>query len=203
MTCRYLNGSHRPAGNSSPKTSDSTACRGCPPPRPRDRRRSQRPRPALHCSLGPSPTPQKRDALRISNDFNFCLGPSVGSSPEPLTPHDRELPGPSASDPITGPSPLLRAGPPLCPASVLSHSQPPLLVVLPLAAKNTGRLYRSDRFSCSMPAPATSSRHPYTRHRRGHIQPTPRLRTHRGEPLSQDHTSLQDTRGCRKLGRGR
>ena len=27
-----------------------------------------------------------------------------------------------------------------------------------------------------MPAPATSSRHPYTAHRRGHIQPAPRLR---------------------------
>ena len=74
-------------GNSSPKTSDSTACRGCPPPWPRNRRCSQRPRPALHCSLGPSPTPQTRDAFRIPNDFNFfCLGRSVGSSPEPLTP---------------------------------------------------------------------------------------------------------------------
>ena len=62
MILRYLNGSHRPGGNSSPKTSDSTACRGCPPRRPRNRRCSQRPRPALHCSLGPSPTPQKRDA---------------------------------------------------------------------------------------------------------------------------------------------
>ena len=72
-------------GNSSPRTSDSTACRGCPPLWPRNRRRSQRPRPALHCSLGPSPTPRKRDAFRISNDFNFCFGRSVGSSPEPLT----------------------------------------------------------------------------------------------------------------------
>ena len=73
-------------GNSSPKTSDSTACRGCPPRRLRNRRHSQRPRPALHCSLGPSPTPRTRDAFRISNDFNLCFGPSVGSSPEPLTP---------------------------------------------------------------------------------------------------------------------
>ena len=38
-----------------------------------------------------------------------------------------------------------------------------------------------------MPAPATSSRHLYTGHHRGHIQPTPRLRTHRSEPSSRDH----------------
>ena len=41
-----------------------------------------------------------------------------------------------------------------------------------------------------MPAPATSSRHLYTGHRRGHIQAAPRLRTHRGEPLSQDHPQI-------------
>ena len=41
-----------------------------------------------------------------------------------------------------------------------------------------------------MPAPATSSRHLYTEHHRGHIQPTPRLRAHRGEPLSQDHPQI-------------
>ena len=41
-----------------------------------------------------------------------------------------------------------------------------------------------------MPAPATSSRHPYTGHRRGHTQPTPRLRAHRGGPSSQDHPQI-------------
>ena len=41
-----------------------------------------------------------------------------------------------------------------------------------------------------MPAPATSSRHLYTGHRRGHIQPAPRLRAHRSEPLSQDHPQI-------------
>ena len=41
-----------------------------------------------------------------------------------------------------------------------------------------------------MPAPATSSRHLYTKHRRGHIQPAPRLRTHRSEPLSRDHPQI-------------
>ena len=38
--------------------------------------------------------------------------------------------------------------------------------------------YRGDRFSCSMPAPATSSRHLYTGHRQGSTQPAPWLRTH-------------------------
>ena len=100
------------------------------------------------------------------------------SAPPPRGCSKRRTARPLRSDP-TGPSPLLRAGPPLCPASVLSHSQCLLLVVLPLAASNAGRLYRGDRFSCSMPAPATSSRHLYTGHRRGHIQAAPRLRAHR------------------------
>ena len=41
-----------------------------------------------------------------------------------------------------------------------------------------------------MPAPATSSRHLYTGHRRGHIQPAPRLRAHRSGPLSRDHPQI-------------
>ena len=41
-----------------------------------------------------------------------------------------------------------------------------------------------------MPAPATSSRHPYTGHHRGHIQPAPRLRAHRSEPSSRDHPQI-------------
>ena len=41
-----------------------------------------------------------------------------------------------------------------------------------------------------MPAPAMSSRHLYTEHRRGHIQPAPRLRAHQGEPLSRDHPQI-------------
>ena len=60
----------------------------------------------------------------------------------------------------------------------------------PSRGQQPGRLYRGDRFSCSMPAPATSSRHLYTEHRRGHIQPTPRLRAHRSEPLSRDHPQI-------------
>ena len=41
-----------------------------------------------------------------------------------------------------------------------------------------------------MPAPATSSRHLYTEHRRGHIQAAPRLRAHRSGPLSRDHPQI-------------
>ena len=41
-----------------------------------------------------------------------------------------------------------------------------------------------------MPAPAMSSRHLYTGHRRGHIQAAPRLRAHRGGPLSRDHPQI-------------
>jgi hypothetical protein len=58
----------------------------------------------------------------------------------------------------------------------------PPLGVLPLATRgptspiSTGRRYRGDRFSCSMPAPATSSRHLYTGHRQGNTQAAPWLR---------------------------
>jgi hypothetical protein len=45
----------------------------------------------------------------------------------------------------------------------------------PPAPISTGRRYRDDRFSCSMPAPATSSRHLYTGHHQGHEQAAPRL----------------------------
>ena len=42
---------------------------------------------------------------------------------------------------------------------------------------STGRHYRGDRFSCSVPVPATSSRHLYTGHRQGHTQAAPWLTT--------------------------
>ena len=78
-----------------------------------------------------------------------------------------------------------------CPASVLCRSQCAPLAVLPLAASQAGlpsaadRRYRGDRLSCSVPAPATSSRHLYTGHRQGSMQATPWLRArHHGAPLS-------------------
>ena len=50
----------------------------------------------------------------------------------------------------------------------------------PTSPISTGRPYRDDRFSCSLSAPATSSRHLYTGHRQGHTQAAPWLRTHPG-----------------------
>ena len=96
------------------------------------------------------------------------------------------------SSSITGPSPLLRAGPPLCLASVLCPLRFRPLGVLPLATRyrqttpvSSGRRYRGDRFSCSMPAPATSSRHLYTGRRQGSTQPAPWLRARpTGGPVS-------------------
>ena len=53
-----------------------------------------------------------------------------------------------------------------------------------LRSFSPGRRYRGDRFSCSMPAPATSSRHLYTGHRQGSTQATPWLRARSPAPLS-------------------
>jgi hypothetical protein len=112
------------------------------------------------------------------------FGPSPGSSPEGLAVGRPWTARPLGSGPITGPSSLLRAGPSLCPASVLCRSRFSPLAGLPLATRgpttpiSTGRRYRGDRFSCSMPAPATSSRHLYTGHRQGHEQAAPWLRAH-------------------------
>ena len=54
------------------------------------------------------------------------------------------------------------------------------------------RRYRGDRFSCSMPAPATSSRHLYTGHRQGHTQAASWLRAHpQGAPLSPERVPVR------------
>src|SRR5437016_9070887 len=52
--------------------------------------------------------------LGMSNDFTFSFGPPVGSFPCGLASWRPDLPGSLGSSPITGPSSLLRAGPPLC-----------------------------------------------------------------------------------------
>ena len=81
---------------------------------------------------------------------------------------------------------------------VLCHSRPSPLVVLPLVtSKQTSRIsghhYRDDRFSCSLPAPATSSRHLYTGHHRGHTQAAPRLRAHpEKHAFVSDHPTRSD-----------
>ena len=122
--------------------------------------------------------------LSISNDFTFGLGLSLGSSPAGLASGWPWSARPLGSSPITGPSSLLRAVPSQCLASVLCRLRCSPLAVLPLAGR--GALcpferpdsYRSDWFSCSMPAPATSSRHLYTGHHQGNKQAAPWLRAH-------------------------
>jgi hypothetical protein len=119
------------------------------------------------------------------NDFTFRFGPSVGSSPTTTGVVLRSTwpARPLRSNPITGPSTLVRAVPSLC-LAVLCPSRCSPLGVLPLVTRgstspiSTGQRYRGDRFSTSMPAPATSSRHLYTGHHQGHEQAAPRLRAH-------------------------
>ena len=88
-------------------------------------------------------------------------------------------PAPSPRTPLQGPHRYYGPVRPCAPHRYSPTRSVLLLVVLPLAASYAGRLYRGDRFSCSVPAPATSSRHLYTGHHRGHIQAAPRLRAHR------------------------
>src|SRR5579884_2283743 len=129
--------------------------------------------------------------LGISNDFTFALVCSIGSSPLGVGSWPTWSVRPLGSSPITGPSQLLRAGPPLPLASVLCRSRFLPLAGLPLATRgptspiSTGRRYRNDRFSCSLPAPATSSRHLYTGHRQDDTQAASWLRARQpGAPLS-------------------
>src|SRR6516164_1678024 len=120
----------------------------------------------------------KMRRLPISNGFTSGPDLTGGSSPSGLAPGRPWSARPLRSSPITGPSSLLRAVPPLCPAPVLRRLRCPPLAVLPLATGDIspGHHYRDDRFSCSMPAPAASSRHLYTGHRQGSTQAAPWLR---------------------------
>ena len=73
--------------------------------------------------------------LSISNDFTFGLGVSRGSSPDELASGFPWSAQPLGSSPITGPSSLLRAAPPQCPASVLCPLQLSPLGGLPFAGR--------------------------------------------------------------------
>ena len=142
---------------------------------------------AAHSGLGPPPAGRSRRATQP---------PSLVQHRSQQTRHHPPEPPPAfvftSSSPITGPSPLLRAVPPPCPASVLCRSRCAPLAVLPLAASRAGlpyaadRHYRGDGFSCSVPAPATSSRHLYTGHRQGSLQAAPWLRARIRAPLSRE-----------------
>ena len=135
---------------------------------------------AVEGSVGASKTRR----FRISNGFTSASVHRV------VPPPRAALPGPFAPTPLQGPHRYYGPVRPCAP-----HRYSPTRSVRCLwfslsRPENPGRLYRGDRFSCSMPAPAMSSRHLYTGHRRGHIQAAPRLRAHRGEPLSRDHPQI-------------
>ena len=144
--------------------------------------------PLLARTFSHAPT---RRRLSISNDFSFFgFGLPFGSSPSGLTSGRPDL-----SDPFT-PAPLQslhryyesvrpcaphrysapRGVPPL--ASSLSTTRGPTPPI------STGRHYRGDRFSCSMPAPATSSCHLYTGHHQGSMQAAPWLKAHQIRPAN-------------------
>src|SRR5260370_16778494 len=119
--------------------------------------------------------------FEMSNDLTFGPDLSISSCPSGLTSGRSGLHGPFAPAPLqslhhyygpsrpcasrySAPRGFCRLGSSLFAASGQTAPIP------------NGRQYRGDRFSCSMPAPATSSRHLYTGHRQGHMQAPPRLR---------------------------
>src|SRR4051812_25417832 len=78
--------------------------------------------------------------LEISNGLTRDFDSLTWLLPESwLTTKRTRTTRPLRSSPITGPSPLLRDGPPPCPASVLSPSQFQLLEVLPYADRSNTR----------------------------------------------------------------
>ena len=172
-------------------------------------------RPAHPCSPGPSPTPHKRDAFGSQTTSPFGFGPPLSSSPEGLTSKRPWSARPLRSSPTTEPSPLLRAGPSLCPASVLCRSRFVPFAVLPLADRVAPRphqrpdQHRDYRFSCSMPAPATGSRHLYTGHRQDNTQvascwvsyiPTTHLSGHTTVHAGLPHTAFRHRSSGRMRG---
>ena len=136
----------------------------------------------------------KNQALVDLERLHFRLGCILSSSPAGSASDFPWSARPLGSSPITGPSSLLRAGPSLCPASVLCPSRLTPLGVLPLATRgsttpiSTGRQHRDDWFSCSVSAPATNSRHLYTGHHQASTQATAwlRARAQVGAPLSRE-----------------
>jgi hypothetical protein len=117
----------------------------------------------------------------------YPLAPPLAGWPR----RDPGLPDPLAPAPLQSLRRYYGSVRPCAPHRYLCPSRCLTLGVLPLAARgptwpiSPGRHYRGDRFSCLMPAPATSSRHLYTGHHQGHTQAAPWLRARlQGEPLS-------------------
>ncbi len=121
--------------------------------------------------LDPSPClPDQPLGNRKRLAIRFRLAHPVPPASPRLTSQQARMTLPLRSSPITGPSPLLRSGPPLCPASVHSPSRISRLELsLPPATaghnRSTGRSRaRDDRFPRSTPEPRPSSRHLHAGH---------------------------------------
>ena len=180
-----LSVSPRPAPareSNSPSSSCSTACTGCPAAArceqaDADRVHARRP------VIGPDLLPRLHDeALTDLKRLHLRLGPGprllpwrvgpgltlVCTAPS-LQPHYRTFPATTSR-----PAPVPRLG--TLPLTVFAARGPPSRGQPGWIAVHADRHYRGDRFSCSVPAPATSSRHLYTGHRQGSTQAAPWLR---------------------------
>ena len=123
------------AGSTSPTTSGSRSCTGCPSDP--SRTPPWTPRPPRRALVGLDPLVclphfQLRDIERLAWRLQLAHSTPPRTPPVDRTNKPRTT-RPLRSAPITGASPLLRAGPPANPATVLSPSRFPPLGTLPLA----------------------------------------------------------------------
>ena len=141
--------------------------------------------------------------VEISNDFTFNCGLLNSSSPERLTAGRPDLPDPFAPASLQDLHHYYESARPRA-----SHRYSPthgahrlrFSLSTTTGQPTRGCRYRDDRFSCSIPAPATSSRHLYAGHHQGHTQAAPWLHDHptgqsfvpghEGLPVSMSSTSL-------------
>ena len=112
----------------------------------------------------------QNEALRDLKRLHLRLRSHHAAPPACRVTSGRPWPArPLRSTPITEPSPLLRAGPPLCPASVLCPSRFPPLGVLPLAGRVADHAHLNGRIGIG----TTGSPVPCQRLRRAHATYTP------------------------------
>ena len=136
------------AGNTTPTTSGSTVCTGCPSGPPRTARSSRRPPPPPRLLLHPQP---RLPDQASSECHTACPVTSTHSPPfQPtrlITSHDPDGPAPSLQPPLQGPSHYYgrSASAPRDGTLLLAVSP---LGVLPLAAAPTGRGITAHAFPC-------------------------------------------------------
>ena len=126
----------------------------------------------LHLRLGSHPRLLPR---RVGLGLTLvCPAPS-------LRPHYRALTATTSRS-----APVPRIG--TLPLTVATAWGPPSRRPVAPSPPSPAGQYRDDRFSCSMPAPTTSSRHLYTGHRQDSTQAASWLRArHQGAPSSRGH----------------